>query len=265
VRTVSCATSVGTLYVRTRELTSDGNDSVGIVVNSGRRAVVAHRGREIALGPDEAIPIFTQDPARLTATRHIGLLFPRAALASRIRDIDSLARGPIPRRSEPLRLLMSYIRMVSESAAPETPNLRDVVVSHIHDLAALALGPHPQKDYLSAVAAARLNAALALIKANFSNPDLTVMEIARRQNISPRHLQRLLESTGRSFSTYVNDLRLDRAYALIRELRNDPRRISDIALQAGFSDISHFNRLFRARFGATPSDVRHGARRSLDA
>jgi AraC-like DNA-binding protein len=33
-------------------------------------------------------------------------------------------------------------------------------------------------------------------------------------------------------------------------------RICDIALQAGFSDISHFNRLFRARFGDTPSGVR---------
>jgi AraC-like DNA-binding protein len=27
-------------------------------------------------------------------------------------------------------------------------------------------------------------------------------------------------------------------------------------LEAGFSDISHFNRLFRARFGDTPGGVR---------
>ena len=33
-------------------------------------------------------------------------------------------------------------------------------------------------------------------------------------------------------------------------------RICDIALQSGFSDISHFNRFFRARFGDTPSGVR---------
>jgi AraC-like DNA-binding protein len=29
-----------------------------------------------------------------------------------------------------------------------------------------------------------------------------------------------------------------------------------VALQAGFSDISQFNRLFRGRFGDTPSAVR---------
>jgi AraC-like DNA-binding protein len=33
-------------------------------------------------------------------------------------------------------------------------------------------------------------------------------------------------------------------------------RIIDVALAAGFSDISQFNRLFRARFGDTPSAVR---------
>jgi AraC-like DNA-binding protein len=37
-------------------------------------------------------------------------------------------------------------------------------------------------------------------------------------------------------------------------------RICDIALRAGFSDISHFNRLFRSRFGDTPKGVRTHAR-----
>jgi transcriptional regulator GlxA family with amidase domain len=36
---------------------------------------------------------------------------------------------------------------------------------------------------------------------------------------------------------------------------------SRVALAAGFSDISQFNRLFRARFGDTPSAVR-GQRRT---
>jgi AraC-like DNA-binding protein len=40
----------------------------------------------------------------------------------------------------------------------------------------------------------------------------------------------------------------------------DPRRggdkITTIALDAGFSDVSYFNRAFRRRYGETPSDVR---------
>jgi AraC-like DNA-binding protein len=33
-------------------------------------------------------------------------------------------------------------------------------------------------------------------------------------------------------------------------------RISDVAFQVGFSDVSYFNRLFRSRFGHSPRDVR---------
>jgi AraC-like DNA-binding protein len=35
------------------------------------------------------------------------------------------------------------------------------------------------------------------------------------------------------------------------------RTISMIAFAAGFSDLSHFNRTYRRRFGETPSETRH--------
>ena len=37
-------------------------------------------------------------------------------------------------------------------------------------------------------------------------------------------------------------------------------RVIDIVLAAGFGDVSHFNRLFRRRYGETPSDVRAAGR-----
>ncbi|MBP0112132.1 protein of unknown function [Bradyrhizobium vignae] len=40
--------------------------------------------------------------------------------------------------------------------------------------------------------------------------------------------------------------------------------MSDIALVAGFSDVSYFNRLFRARFGDTPREVRRRGVRQDD-
>ncbi len=40
-----------------------------------------------------------------------------------------------------------------------------------------------------------------------------------------------------------------------------PARIADIAYEAGFSDLSHFNRSFRRHFGLTRSELRAQARR----
>lgn len=41
----------------------------------------------------------------------------------------------------------------------------------------------------------------------------------------------------------------------------DPRyvgwTVSAIAFEAGFGDVSYFNRRFRRRYGGSPTDVRH--------
>jgi transcriptional regulator GlxA family with amidase domain len=66
----------------------------------------------------------------------------------------------------------------------------------------------------------------------------------------------LLEETGQSFTEHVTERRLWRAYAMLSDPACSQLRIIDIALAAGFSDVSNFNRLFRRRFGETPSGIR---------
>ena len=74
--------------------------------------------------------------------------------------------------------------------------------------------------------------------------------------ISTRYLQRLLKTSGTSFTAHVTELRLQHAVMLLTAQDSSDVRICDVALRAGFSDISYFNRLFRSRFGETPKGVR---------
>jgi AraC-like DNA-binding protein len=62
------------------------------------------------------------------------------------------------------------------------------------------------------------------------------------------------------FTQYVMEQRLTLAYKALRRRASSHVPISTIALDCGFSDISHFNRVFRRRFGCTPSDARNAAR-----
>jgi AraC-like DNA-binding protein len=257
LRTVAYAGSAVRLR-RTRVSVVAGDDSIGIIVNLGERGTVAQRGREVALGAGDAVAVLHQEPATVAFAQgtYFAISVPRAALASRVRDIDDATMRLIPHGTEPLRLLLSYLRLVAEELVLATPKLRRVVVSHVHDLVALALRAHRAvgERGSSAVRAARLKAALDQIGACFQDPELSVAAVAQNQGISLRYLQRLLETSGTPFTARVNELRLQRAFALLSE--PGTRRISDIALEAGFSDISHFNRLFRARFGDTPSGAR---------
>ena len=53
--------------------------------------------------------------------------------------------------------------------------------------------------------------------------------------------------------------RLDRAYRMLRDQRLSMLSITSIAFDAGFGDLSYFNRTFRRHYNATPSDIRNGA------
>jgi AraC-like DNA-binding protein len=173
-------------------------------------------------------------------------------------DVDASMMRAIPRSGGPLGLLVNYLDLIHKKAALSLPEVRPSVVGHIHDLTALAFGANrsAKEQGLSAVAAAHLATALAHIAESFVEPGLLVETVARRQGISSRYLQQLLEASGKSFTARVNELRLQRVFALLTNEQHGKRRISNIALEAGFSDISHFNRLFRARFGDTPRGVR---------
>ncbi|MEY9181107.1 helix-turn-helix domain-containing protein [Bradyrhizobium sp. RP6] len=94
------------------------------------------------------------------------------------------------------------------------------------------------------------------IQRRLREPGLAVADIAEAVGISERYVHKLLARSGSSFTDYVIDHRLDGA---ARDLRNPAmaaRAIGAIAFDWGFSDLSHFTRRFKQRFGCRPSDWR---------
>ena len=85
---------------------------------------------------------------------------------------------------------------------------------------------------------------------------MTVAAIAARHGVSSRYLHKLFESEGTTFTQFILRERLDRAYRMLRDPRFVARSITSIAYDAGFGDLSYFNRTFRRHYGATPSDIR---------
>jgi AraC-like DNA-binding protein len=74
-------------------------------------------------------------------------------------------------------------------------------------------------------------------------------------------VRKLFESEDTSFTQFVLGQRLARAHALLSDPHFADRSIAALALEAGFGDLSYFNRAFRRRYGDAPSEMRAGARR----
>ena len=253
-------------FKRSRARLADGDDSIGVIVCSPGKCQLSQRGHDIELRTGDAIAILHSETATVTYLDGLlfGLVVPRDALAERVANVEWLAMRPVSHRTEALRLLMAYLKSTFNESVLAAPNLRDAVVAHIHDLVAIAISTSAAlgESSASAVVAARHSAVLDYIATHFREPGLSVQMVARCQGISPRYLQRLIASSGSSFTAYVNELRLQQALKLLTEPNARMQRISDIALEVGFSDVSHFNRLFRARFGDSPRGVRCSGRDS---
>jgi AraC-like DNA-binding protein len=261
LRTVTC-TGSATHFERTAAQAAASDGSMTLFINLGAKAVISNRGQETALGKGDAVLVGPEPAIVTTSDAYLGVIIPRAMLACRVSELDSATMRLIHRGGAPLELLASYLGELN-NVALSTPHLQRTVVSHAHDLAALALGATRDAAAIAngrAVPAARLHAIKTEIVNDLNRDDLSLTELSARHGVTPRYVQILFENEGTTFSRFLLDQRLKRAYCMLSDLRLVERTISAIAYEAGFSDLSHFNRSFRRRYGESPSDVRSSAR-----
>ncbi|QIO34859.1 helix-turn-helix domain-containing protein [Bradyrhizobium sp. 1(2017)] len=95
---------------------------------------------------------------------------------------------------------------------------------------------------------------------HFSNPELSLRDVAGEAGISLRYLQKLFTARGTTYSRFIQSLRLDHAAQLLnrQNLLDSGQPLTEIAYACGFRDYAHFSRTFHLRFGCTPSAASEG-------
>ena len=90
------------------------------------------------------------------------------------------------------------------------------------------------------------------IDTNFS---LNLQEISKELDIHPAYLSRAFSKyfDNLSFGEYIRKMRIEKAIELLKEPQYS---LTEIAYLTGFSDQSHFNRIFKKYTGAQPSAYR---------
>ncbi|WP_411345319.1 AraC family transcriptional regulator [Paenibacillus sp. WLX1005] len=84
--------------------------------------------------------------------------------------------------------------------------------------------------------------------------EMTIEQLAGMAGLSRFHFSRLFhELTGRTVTEYINRVRINRAeYLLI----NTGMTVSEVAMAAGYNDISYFSRTFKKYRDVAPSEIR---------
>ena len=243
-------------------------DDIALQFGSANDVSASLHQREAAIERYDAFLLPCGDRASIHLpheSRFITLRLPRAAIAQNVANLDDTYCTRMLAETPALCLLRRYLGLLDDvTQAGATPDLRHSAVTHIYDLIAMSLGATRDAAEVAkgrGVRAARLKAVKDDILRNLANETLSIGAVAERHGVSPRYIQRLFEETGATFTEYLVAERLARAHRLVSDPRVNGRTLTEIAFGVGFSDLSYFNRAFRRRFGATPSDVRAQARR----
>jgi len=247
-----------------KSLITNDDISFGGVIDG--RWDASQLGRSEDMHAGDCVLLSNADVGALTLPdecRYTVFSVPRAALAPLVPDLGALFARRVPAATPALRLLMRYLELGQEDHLAASPELQTAFTDHVCDLLALTLGATRDAAELArtrGLSAARLRAIKHDVRKASSNPGLSVHDIAARHGVSARYVQRIFEESGSTFTGYVTEQRLAAAYKALRRRAPANVPISTIAYDCGFADVSHFNRLFRQRFGCTPSDVRNRAR-----
>jgi AraC-like DNA-binding protein len=134
------------------------------------------------------------------------------------------------------------------AASAETP-WEEVAFDLAARVLRLAAGEARRAPAAPPNAEARVTRVVRALEGRLDEP-LGLGVLAREAGLSPYHFLRTFRAvTGVTPHQYLLRARLREA---ARRLARGGQRVLDLALDSGFSDLSNFNRAFRAEFGASP-------------
>ncbi len=101
----------------------------------------------------------------------------------------------------------------------------------------------------------RIQQAMTFIAENFSDPNLGVAPVSEALGISRRQLERDFRAgKGNTIREFIEEIRMRVASKLL--LEQPDSNVEEVARRVGISSPGSFFRIFRKRFGLTPSEYR---------
>lgn len=234
-------------------------DVIRVVCQVSGESVLSQGGAQVTLHPGQWAAWSINRPHaidNLTAVEQVGLFIPGELLGLRASDIIRHGTAAQGERAGIGRLLCSQIlevhRQIPAIQEPFRTELADVLL-HMLRLALNEVDSRQPRLTTRDTMRARL---IDFVHHNLRDPDLSIDRVAAKFECSKRYVHKVFQGEGLTLSQFVWQERLERCRTALAEPELAGRSITEIAFMWGFNSSAHFSKLFKARFGLSPSQFR---------
>lgn len=214
-------------------------------------------GETVALGPNEMAIVDGRIPFHTsfseTVSRSVAVI-PHAMIDRRAPWLASRPRRKIKPDSAFAELARRHLEVLTVEGDMIGEAQAALLTENLCNLLALASADDLEPRRLDPEL--RFEAMLVFCRQHLRDPELSPRAVASQFGISVRTLHMRFEKLGRSFGRWLLDNRLEACSRILRDPHQQGCSISEIAYGCGFNDLSHFNRVFRARFNMSPRQWR---------
>ncbi len=243
-----------------RLITPDGSGCLRVCHPLAGRVSVVQDGRRGMVSGPEFICFDSLRPYKVVlpeSFRLVDVVVPHRLIGITAVDAERLTAQPWCGRQGLAALLSSLLRGL-ERHGSEIESSVDLLGGSIAGLTA-ALFAERMRDVApdSEVAKQALMLHIhAFVRERLADPELCPTSVARRYNVSLRYLQKIFQEHGTSPARWIRDERLARCRSELGDPGLDHLPVALIGERAGLYGASRFSRLFRDRYGITPTDCR---------
>ena len=239
----------------------DGGDEIYVGMLLDGHSDVSQAGRDHRLGPGGLYVVDMARPVQALWHRHreVAIVLRRSDVAASLgRPLDALAGLVLPRQGM-TKLLASHLRLLALGLPTLTAQERGVALATAVAMTCSALrsGIEVEATPEGLKAAVRL-----VIQRRYADPGLSPGQIAATLGCSRAQLYRACADETVSIAGLIRETRLAQARAMLVHAAPASETITRIAELCGFLDPSNFSRMFKARFGVRPQQLREQIRSS---